>query len=214
MNRVLLLIDDYSELTFIQIILKKLGFDVDVMQNAHTLSDRIISFNPNLLILTENSKRYATESILNSTRLQKPDLNFILIKAKFNGAETLSKEIRRIGSPILPIALIKATSQSCNIPHAGLIEKFKKFKGQLNLSPEQEREVEQTVQDGQTVAVPKGAYADYLAQNPADVSSTFATQKVQARVKSDRKTASSMSSQSIDQSRKDFVTELFKKAKN
>lgn len=217
MNRILLLIDDYSELMFVQIILKKLGFDVDTLQNYHTLPDRFLSFRPNLLILTEDSKKSPTESVLNLARSQIADLKFILLRTRTNGVEVLSPEIRRINTPIQPIELIKATAQSCNIPTEGLIEKFKKFRGQLNLSADQEWALDFTDSPaevlkarGEPGATKTEEYEKYLAKNKEPVKATFSQADVQKNLKSDR--AKIVSESSIDEERKKFATQLFKKS--
>lgn len=215
MNRVLLLLDDYSEMMFIQIILKKLGFDTDALQNHHTLPDKLLSFRPNLLILNEDGRKSSTESTLSSARAQVPDLRFVLLRPKTSGVEVLGQDIRRINTPIHPIELILATGQSCNIPTEGLVEKFKKFKGQLNLPKDQQRildMIDLPPSEEPDKGVDRMAeYRKYLSQNKEPVKSTFSGSEVQAKMKVSR--AAGKSDSGVDRARKSFAKELFKKAK-
>lgn len=57
MLRVLLLLEDYGELMFLQTLLKKIGFDVDGIQNPKALADHLLKINPDVLILTAFGKR-------------------------------------------------------------------------------------------------------------------------------------------------------------
>lgn len=57
MLRVLLLLEDYGELMFLQTLLKKIGFDVDGIQNPKALTDHLLRINPDVLILTAFGKR-------------------------------------------------------------------------------------------------------------------------------------------------------------
>jgi CheY-like chemotaxis protein len=85
MPRILLILDDYNEMLYLQTLLKKLGFDVDSLTSTRNISDAILSFNPKFLIMTALGK-------------------------KVNGIE-LSKEItKRSGIPRL--ILLKPIAQS------------------------------------------------------------------------------------------------------
>lgn len=225
MNRVLLLLDDYSELMFIQIILKKLGFDVDTLQNHHILADRLLSFRPNLLILTEDSRKMSSEFVLNQSRAQIPDLKSILLRKDVEGVEKVTPDTLRISRPVQPIELIKATGECCKMPADELIEKFKKFRGQLKelgeteegagvTPPESENEgefisgkFEPEQEKSQRVA----QYKDYLRKQKNTVTQAFSSQEVSKLVRKDR--TAEQKSKKIDIERKKFATQLFKKAK-
>lgn len=226
MNRVLLLLDDYSELMFIQIILKKLGFDVDTLQNHHILGDRILSFRPNLLILTEDSRKMSSEFVLNQSRAQIPELKSILLRKDVEGVERVSPETLRISRPVQPIELIKATGECCQMPTDDLIEKFKKFRGQLKeldgegaVGSSADLEVEDELtfvasaqsMEQQEPSTRATQYKDYLQKQQNSVTQSFSPQEVSQVVKKDR--TADQKSKKIDMERKRFATELFKKAK-
>lgn len=50
MNKVLLVYEDYSEMTTIQSVLKKVGFDVMSISSEFSLSQQILAFNPDIVI--------------------------------------------------------------------------------------------------------------------------------------------------------------------
>src|SRR5262245_13824695 len=57
MKRILLVIDDYGELLFLQTLLKKLGFDVDGIQNERHFEESCLSLNPDVIIASAKGKR-------------------------------------------------------------------------------------------------------------------------------------------------------------
>jgi len=131
MNKILLLLDDYSEMMFIQIILKKLGFDVDALQNSRSLSDRLVGFHPHLLIMNEFGKKFDSAKVLQQVTTQRPDLKVIYLTPNPSQNDVIDVISFRISSPVQPAELIHATAECCEADEAALIEKFQKFRGQL-----------------------------------------------------------------------------------
>lgn len=227
MNRVSLLIDDYSELMFVQIILKKLGFDVDALQNIHTLGDHLLSFHPSLMIMTEDGRRFSADAVMKQARNQFPDIQFLLLKARVVGTEKISDGVLRIGSPIQPNELIRATSQSFQMDSSVLLEKFKKFRGQLNLSQEQQKQLDlheasgdqQMFAHGDEAPAPlskeearENVYRDYLKKQKVKVKETFRPDEIQKFMRDEKVAAAAANNDpSIDDQRRNFVTELFRK---
>ena len=202
---------------FVQIILKKLGFDVDVLQNAHTLPDRLMSFRPNLLILTEDSRRYSSHFVVNQCAAQVSDIHFILVKSQVDGVEKLSEDRRRISSPVQPIELIKAAAESCHMPSEGLIEKFKSFKGQLEVMTAQGKTLELTDTESEELLSRSEKfdsreedYQKYLSEKKVKVKNTFASKEVIKAQKKER--VETAGETAIDHDRINFAKELFKKA--
>lgn len=63
MSKVLLVYDDFAELTAIDYSLKKVGFDVIALTNEFTIKDQVIAFNPDILICSGSSSRVSTISV-------------------------------------------------------------------------------------------------------------------------------------------------------
>src|SRR3954463_12035040 len=57
MLRVLMVLEDYGELMFLQTVLKKIGFDVDAIQNPRSFHDSLLRMNPDVLVMTAHGKR-------------------------------------------------------------------------------------------------------------------------------------------------------------
>jgi hypothetical protein len=211
MSRVLLFVDDYSEQMFVQIVLKKLGFDVDALQNVHTLGDRLLAFHPQLMILSEESRKFSTEAVLNQATAQIPSLCFILLKKKSGGVDTVSKEILRISSPVQPAELITATARSCQLAPRTLLEKFKKFRGQIQLTEDQERQLDLYERNEEGEKNASSVYGDYLKEHAVKSLSVFDPEEVQKTMKAARQKTEAQ--EDIDKERRAFTVELFKKKK-
>ncbi|MBX2989056.1 MAG: hypothetical protein KF802_14295 [Bdellovibrionaceae bacterium] len=50
MSKVLLVYEDYSEMTHIESVLKKVGFDVLSISNEFTLAQQVLAFNPDIIV--------------------------------------------------------------------------------------------------------------------------------------------------------------------
>lgn len=57
MLRILLGIEDYNELLYLQTFLKKIGFDTDGVQNEKKFADLLLGFNPQVVILSGLNKK-------------------------------------------------------------------------------------------------------------------------------------------------------------
>ena len=133
MQRVLLVIDDYNELIYIQTLLKKLGFDVEGLQNAKKYADVSLGFNPHVLVTTCRGSKvdglFLTKDITKNRGLPK------IIGLKASGQTFANEELLEAGidilieSPISPKRLIQALAQVVDLDEQALLEKYSKIKG-------------------------------------------------------------------------------------
>ncbi len=227
MNKVLLLLDDYSELMFIQILLKKLGFDVDALQNSRSLRDRLLGFHPNLLILNEEGRKFDSAKVIAMVQSQRTDLKVIFLTSQSKGPKLLGADVQRISSPVKPTQLIEAVAQSCQVDVSTLLEKFQKFRGQLpgvedstttlerNSNEDDEIYLERSPEEDESIHVGSSSagreedYKAYLNSQKNDVKETFEPSKVQQILRAEKKLISS--APKVDRDRKNFVKTLFKK---
>jgi hypothetical protein len=63
MDRVLLIIDDSQYSRHLEMTLRKVGFDVESINNEFNINDSILSFNPDFIICRGNSKRLSTLNV-------------------------------------------------------------------------------------------------------------------------------------------------------
>lgn len=57
MGRVLLVVEDYSQLVLIEGTLKKIGMDVLGLKTEHSLENHLMTFSPDLIFLTAFGKK-------------------------------------------------------------------------------------------------------------------------------------------------------------
>jgi len=63
MDRVLLIIDDIQYSRHIEMTLRKVGFDIESINNEFNMNDSILSFNPDFIICRGSSSRLSTLSV-------------------------------------------------------------------------------------------------------------------------------------------------------
>jgi len=57
MVRVLLVVDDYNEMIYLQTVLKKIGFDVEGLQSSRKFVDSSLGFNPQIVVASALGKK-------------------------------------------------------------------------------------------------------------------------------------------------------------
>ncbi len=134
MLRVFLVIDDYNELIYLQSLLKKLGLDVEGVQNQKKYADMSLGFNPHILITSAKGKKVdglqLTQSLYRKRGLPK------VIALKSNDYAINVDDYRDSGvdeildSPVSPRKLILSIANLGGIDETALLEKYSKIKGQ------------------------------------------------------------------------------------
>lgn len=138
MLRVLLVIDDYNELIYLQTLLKKLGFDVEGLQNQKKYADLSLAFNPQLLIATARGAKIDGLALAKTVRKNRGFPKVIILRSA--GQAVLQEELEDAGvdmmldSPINPKELILALASFGNMDEAALLEKYSKIKGLMPVS--------------------------------------------------------------------------------
>ncbi len=155
MLRVFLVIDDYNELIYLQTLLKKLGFDVEGLQNQKKYTDLSLGFNPHLLITTAKGKKVDGLALARSVHKRR---GLPKIVALVSGDETVPPhEAEACGidqvleSPINPKKLILALSTLGNLDETALMDKYSKIKGLVHPEANELRTGLETDENGQVV---------------------------------------------------------------
>lgn len=81
MLRILLALEDYGELMFLQTVLKKIGFDVDSTQNSRKLADMLLAMNPDVLVMTGRGRRIKGIDIVPTIKKTRGHPKIILIRS-------------------------------------------------------------------------------------------------------------------------------------
>ncbi len=63
MDRVLLVIDDIQYAGHLEMTLRKVGFDIETMTNEYSLTEKILTFNPDYVIVKGNNSRVSSMSV-------------------------------------------------------------------------------------------------------------------------------------------------------
>jgi DNA-binding response OmpR family regulator len=130
MRRILLVIEDYNELLYVEKNLKKVGFDVESLPSESSLPERMMGFLPDLVIATGDGNRINGHSV--SKKVKRKGVASLLLLL-FPRQKLLQVDIATyaaegaIETPINPRALIKAVCDYTGVPMGPLIAKFEKF---------------------------------------------------------------------------------------
>ena len=141
MIRVLLIIEDYNESSFLQITLKKLGVDVETNLNPYTLSNTILSFQPQMVLLTAKGKKINGLKV--AIDIKKSKTNSKLVFVKKTGQDFVDKLLQdgaidgMLVSPISPANVIELLARSFDLDETELKEKFLKSQSSKSLASDE-----------------------------------------------------------------------------
>lgn len=229
MLRVLMVLEDYGELMFLQTVLKKIGFDVDAIQNPRIFQDSLLRMNPEILVMTAAGKRVNGRELAKTVKRVRGFPKVVLIRAPNSPVEDDPEISAWLNGPVAAPELLKALSDLCNLDNHILQEKFQKLQLQ---DPEVESARVLKSTDGAAPTLDrsnkdvgnfgvlnpstmsaderKKRYQDFLTEEkPEDHG--FAIKKVQQQVKTLREEEGQKDLADLERQRKAFVEELFKK---
>jgi len=230
MLRVLMVLEDYGELMFLQTVLKKLGFDVDSIQNPRGFNDHVISMNPDVLVMTALGKKVNGIHLSADLRRVRGQPKVILLRSP---GQEMAPEAMADGwleSPVPAVTLLGSIADVCGLNKQGLTEKFQKLRMQ-EIEDEKARVLK--VLDGDDATLERneeisGNFGSTLApsvmsseerserykkflEEPAPKEHSFSTRAVIDHVKNLRKEEGSKDLTDLERERKLFVEHLFKK---
>src|SRR5262249_36377694 len=142
MIRVLLALDDYSELVFNQTMLKKMGFDVVGVQTPHAVSENLLSFGPQVLVVSAHGKKINGIHLTQTIRRPRGFPKIFLVFHSHQASSAERKEAEgavyevALESPIDPKVLLQNIAEHTNLDAKQLLEKFEKVKAASKLNRE------------------------------------------------------------------------------
>jgi two-component SAPR family response regulator len=216
MLRVLVAVEDFGEMVYLQILLSKLGFDVGTVKNPKVLSDSLYKMNPDLVILTARRKRLIGIELAKQTKkivpkskillLTPPQIRDSLTKSELMHADAV------LETPVNPPALLDIISRLSNLNVDMLMDKYKKMKSSL---PAQADTSSTTVHgdveapEVMNVASSQASrYKKFLVLDEGPKVHAFSKQKVTEIVKEIR---NEPLDENLEKERLAFVNALFKK---
>ncbi len=235
MLRVLLVLEDYGELMFLQTVLKKIGFDVDSTQNPRKFSDSVLGMNPEVIVMTASGKRIKGTELIQSIKRVRGMPKVILIKATaLSTKETLdSLEVEGwLDSPVRAPDLLAKIAEIMNLNNQLLQDKLLKMRMQ-DVTPDEARVLKLDADEERAESMHKAEQSsgNFGALKASTMSSAdrqnrfkkfidaekpakhgFALKEVQDQIKDLRKSEDPGALEDLERERKAFVKHLFKKS--
>lgn len=135
MRRVLLYLDDYSELVYMETLFKKLGFDAQGVQTQRAFEDALLGLNPEVCIMTARGKRVHGLDIAENISHHKGHAKIVLFAPRGLAEKLDAKSVPFVDAwvetppsiPTLLTTLAAATGMEAKI----LLEKYNKIRANL-----------------------------------------------------------------------------------
>lgn len=127
MLRVLMVLEDYGELMFLQTVLKKLGFDVDAIQNPRSLGDSVLVMNPDVLVMTAFGKKVKGSELCSGVRRVRGVPRIILMHSHDTAADPHIQVDGWLESPVPALVLLNMLGDLCGLDKTVLADKYQKL---------------------------------------------------------------------------------------
>jgi len=132
MKKVLLVYDDFNEMTLLQSTLKKLGFDVVGISNEYLLSQQMLEFAPEVIVVAGNNTKVSSLSVSAKLKENKKYIGNVLVilpsKLKLTSQDLLKMRMDLVlEAPVTHEALIQGLAQLMDQSDTNLLEKLRKF---------------------------------------------------------------------------------------
>jgi DNA-binding response OmpR family regulator len=229
MLRVLMVLEDYGELMFLQTVLKKMGFDVDAIQKPRALSDNIISMNPDVLVMTANGKRVKGIELLHQVRRTRGIPRIVLLHAAGQAPDPAVEAEAWLESPVSATSLLNTLAAVAGLDAQQLADKFQKLHMQ-DIESEKLRVLKTNDADNPSLAASaansgnfgqisestlsanerRERYKQFLGESPP-AESGFANRQVADHVRALRQQENSVDRSDLEAERRAFVEHLFRK---
>jgi hypothetical protein len=154
MLRVFLVIDDYNELVYLQSLLRKLGFDVEGLQNQKKYADVSLGFNPQIVVTT--SKGTKVDGLMLAQSIHKrrgvPKILALRTDNTYAPEDFAASGIDLVvDSPVVPKKFISALANLGAIDEAPLLEKYSKIQASSDAGIADAHSIMQFDDNGQPV---------------------------------------------------------------
>lgn len=125
MTRLLLVIDDYNEMMYLQTLLKKLGFDVEAISQGRKFSDTSLGFNPRFIVMSAQGKNVNGIELVKKVRKHNGYPKVILLKSssqKFSAQDIQGIEVDKIQET--PVNILSLVRGICDLDDDIKADKF------------------------------------------------------------------------------------------
>lgn len=231
MLRVLMVLEDYGELMFLQTVLKKIGFDVDAIQSPRAFQDSVLGMNPDVLVMTAHGKRVNGLELNRGLRRVRGMPRAILLRSPNVPQEQDPLVSGWLNTPVAAVDLLNMIADTCGLDKQLLQDKFSKLKlkeieektRELKVHEVDDRTLERSEQSSGNFGTWQAStlsskdrqerYKKFLSEAPPKEHG-FAIKDVQEKIRDLRKSENPADLEALEQERKAFVRHLFKKDSN
>lgn len=232
MLRILLALEDYGELMFLQTVLKKIGFDVDSTQNIRKLDDLVLAMNPDVLVMTARGKRIKGVDAVPNIKKTRGFPKIILIRSGSMAKDDFLGVEGWLDSPVGAPDLLDKIAELNHLDRMVLQEKLLKLRMQ-DTEIEQGRVLKMKDAEGGTMDRSEKSAGNFGVLKASSMSSSdrqsryqkfiegtniehkgFGLKDVQAQVKALRSEETEADLEELERQRRAFVEHLFKKKIN
>ncbi len=215
MKRILLVLEDYNEQSFIETLFKKIGFDVLSLRNEVMLSDNLLTFKPDVVIGTGDGPKIKGSRISKKVRERGFAAHMILLFPinKINDQKLMEqfKDEVCMETPINPRQLIGTLCDLTKLNAETVFQKYEKLPISKMGGGKNSRDL-LTIISGKGGDSRESKYADILNKSPQYEDKGFSKDKVATEVEKIREFEKGHPDlKELDKMRQDFVVALYKK---
>lgn len=228
-RKILLVIEDYHERTYLQTMLKKIGWDVIGLSTELGLSGQVLTFRPDAILLSQMIRRTRGLDISKAIKRHEGFPKVVLL-----GSGTLNKEILQLNkvdlflvSPINNRLLFEFLEKAGGFSAKASLQKIRSMRYPLEkLNDEQLKVLKSHGEQAEALApmidkvvfdevtARKKKYDDFLTANPPkSVRTHFDTSEIQAAINKIAAEPYTDEDKALDAEKKDFLKALFDASK-
>lgn len=217
MLRVLLAVEDFGEMVYLQILLNKLGFDVGTVKNLKVLNDSLYKLNPDIVVLPARGKRVIASELSRQTKKIIPKAKIILLAPSNIHGQLTKAEIANaegvLETPVNPPTFLEMLALLGGLNLEAILEKYKKVIPQLPTDADKavtmvHGDADARDTDVMEVRSRESRYKKFLTLDEPPKAKHFSKQKVVEIVKEIRSETTDVE---LEKERFSFIEALFKK---
>lgn len=228
MRKILLVIEDYHERTYLQTMLKKIGWDVIGLSTELGLSEQILTFRPDALIVSQMVRRIKGMDICKNIKKRDGFPKLLLIGSSTPSREELDKNHIDLflTSPINNRLLFEFLEKAGGFSAKASLQKIRSMRypqekgsgGEEHSRPERQEEslaptIDKVVFDESTPR--KLKYDEFLKKNPVSSKQThFRPSEIANYTGKILAEGYTEEEKKLDEDKKEFVKALFDASKN
>ncbi len=137
MRKIMLVVDEYTELVTLENLLRRLGFDVLSLGKEVLVADALLRFVPDIVIMTVKGKSVDGARLAAKLKKLSPPPKVVFLYAPLSDSDDLTPEVRGFADAFLmlpsqPTSTIKAVADLAGLDAQILLDKYGKIASTKN----------------------------------------------------------------------------------